>query len=172
MYRAYRKEIEGELNQRFKFVVADSAEQAEARQYSINDMKGKLGNDENKLLRHLMPENFAVGCRRPTPGNGYLEALTQGNVRVVTEGIDKIVPNGLKLGGSGTTVEVDTIICATGFDLSFCPRFELVGRKGESIHETWKDIPEAYLSTAVAGFPNYFSTCVFILNCHREEVVN
>lgn len=139
-------------------VIADSEEQAEARQYSVNDMKVKLGNEE--LLKYLMPDNFAVGCRRPTPGNGYLEALTQKNVRVITEGIDQVVPTGVKL-NNGETVEVDTIICATGFDLSFCPRFELIGRNGESIHETWKDIPEAYLSTAVAGFPNYFSKSVF-----------
>lgn len=117
-------------------------------------MKVKLGDDA--LLEHLMPDNFAVGCRRPTPGNGYLEALTQKNVRVITEAIDEVVPKGVKL-SSGEIVDVDTIICATGFDLSFCPRFQLIGRNEESIHETWKDIPEAYLSTAVPGFPNYFS---------------
>lgn len=131
-------------------------------------MRVKLGNDE-ALLRHLLPTDFAVGCRRPTPGNGYLEALTKDNVRVIyaEEGIDQVVPDGLRLSpgvssapaSEPTTVEVDAIICATGFDLSFCPRFELVGRGGESIHEAWKDVPEAYLSTAMPGFPNYFSTC-------------
>lgn len=140
-------------------------------------MRAKLGNDE-ALLQHLLPTDFAVGCRRPTPGNGYLEALTKDNVRVICaeEGIDQVVPDGLRLslssGGSSapatssepTTVKVDTIICATGFDLSFCPRFELVGRGGESIHEAWKDVPEAYLSTAVPGFPNYFSTCCRSIN--------
>lgn len=120
-------------------------------------MKTKLGEGNEEILKHLMPDNFAVGCRRPTPGNGYLEALTRENVRVITDGIEQVVPTGIRFNDSGETVSVDTIICATGFDLSFCPRFPLIGRDGESIHETWKDLPEAYLSTAVPGFPNYFS---------------
>ncbi|KAF7554696.1 hypothetical protein G7Z17_g2715 [Cylindrodendrum hubeiense] len=152
-YKKYRKEIEGELNSRFKFIIADSEEQQEAKKYSRVEMTSKLNNEE--LLKYLMPENFAIGCRRPTPGNGYLEALTQNNVRVVTEEIDQIVSDGIQL-KSSEIVKIDTLICATGFDLSFCPRFELIGRSGENIHEKWKDIPEAYLSLAVPGFPNYF----------------
>ncbi|KAH7010394.1 cyclohexanone monooxygenase [Ilyonectria destructans] len=153
MYRKYRKEIEGELNSRFKFIIADSDEQQEAKEYSRKEMTSKL-NDE-KLLKHLMPEDFAIGCRRPTPGNGYLEALTKDNVRVVTEEIDQVVSDGIQL-KSTEIIKVDALICATGFDLSFCPRFDLIGRNGEDIHEKWKDLPEAYLSLAVSDFPNYF----------------
>ncbi|KAH7141875.1 cyclohexanone monooxygenase [Dactylonectria macrodidyma] len=153
IYRKYRKEIEGELNARFRFVIADSAEQKEAREYSMNEMRTKLNDD--KILDYLMPKDFAVGCRRPTPGNGYLEALTKDNVKVITNGIDEIVPNGVKL-KNGEIVKLDTLICATGFDLSFCPRFRLIGRNEEAIDEKWKDMPEAYLSVAVPGFPNYF----------------
>ncbi|KAM5342246.1 hypothetical protein ACJ41O_013212 [Fusarium nematophilum] len=152
-YRKYRKEIEGELNARFRFVIADSAEQKEAREYSMNDMRTKL-NDE-RILDYLMPKDFAVGCRRPTPGNGYLEALTKDNVRVITDGIGRLVPEGVEL-KSGEVIKLDTLICATGFDLSFCPRFKLIGRNEESIDEKWKELPEAYLSVAVPGFPNYF----------------
>lgn len=103
-----------------------------------------------------MPDNFAVGCRRPTPGNGYLEALVEDNVRVVTDSIERVESNGIQL-STGELLEVDTILCATGFDLSFCPRFKLIGRGGVAIDEKWKDIAEAYLSLSVPGFPNYFS---------------
>ncbi|KAI8242842.1 FAD-binding monooxygenase [Colletotrichum sp. SAR 10_96] len=154
VYMKYRKEIEGELNSRFRFVIADSADQKEAREYSSNEMRVKLKDED--ILNYLMPKNFAVGCRRPTPGNGYLEALTKDNVRVVTNDVEKIVPDGIRL-TNGEIIPVDTLICATGFDLSFCPRFKLIGRDGESIDEKWKDVPEAYLSVAVPGFPNYFS---------------
>ncbi|KAI8155151.1 FAD-binding monooxygenase [Colletotrichum sp. SAR 10_70] len=154
VYMKYRKEIEGELNSRFRFVIADSADQKEAREYSSNEMRVKLKDED--ILNYLMPKNFAVGCRRPTPGNGYLEALTKDNVRVVTNDVEKIVPDGIRL-TNGEIIPVDTLICATGFDLSFCPRFKLIGRDGENIDEKWKDVPEAYLSVAVPGFPNYFS---------------
>lgn len=135
-------------------IIADSDEQQEAKEYSRKEMTSKL-NDE-KLLKHLMPEDFAIGCRRPTPGNGYLEALTKDNVRVVTEEIDQVVSDGIQL-KSTEIIKVDALICATGFDLSFCPRFDLIGRNGQDIHEKWKDLPEAYLSLAVPDFPNYFS---------------
>jgi cation diffusion facilitator CzcD-associated flavoprotein CzcO len=132
----------------------DTPEQAEARRYSVNEMKLKLGSDE-RLMKHMIPD-FGVGCRRPTPGNGYLEALTQPNVRVVTDNIDKVVPEGIVL-STGELVKIDIFICATGFDISFCPRFPIIGRNGISLAEQWQDKPEAYLSLAAENLPNYFS---------------
>lgn len=117
-------------------------------------MTTKLSNDE-RLVKALLPD-FAVGCRRPTPGNGYLEALTKENVRVVTDRISHVVPEGIVL-TAGEVIKIDTFICATGFDLSFTPSFKLVGRQGKTMAEEWKSKPTAYLSLAVPNFPNYFS---------------
>ncbi|RSL45330.1 hypothetical protein CEP54_014312 [Fusarium duplospermum] len=94
-YLRYRKEIEHELNSRFKFIIKDSPEQEEAVRFATNEMRTKLGED-SPLIKHLLP-TFAVGCRRLTLGNGYLEALTKENVRVVTDAISEIVPEGIKL---------------------------------------------------------------------------
>ncbi|KAI9818370.1 MAG: hypothetical protein M1827_000428 [Pycnora praestabilis] len=152
-YIAYCKEIESELNRRFKIILKDSPEQAEAVLFSTNEMKTKLGGHE-QLIKNLIPE-FAVGCRRPTPGNGYLEALTKDNVRVVTDNIKQIVPEGIEL-STGELLKIDAFICATGFDISFSPRFPMTGRNGVSLAEQWKEKPEAYLSLAAANFPNYF----------------
>lgn len=123
-------------------------------------MTRKLNNDP-RLLKHIIPD-FAVGCRRPTPGNGYLEALTDPKVRVVTEGISEIVPEGIKL-TTGEIIKVDTFICATGFNISFAPRFPLIGRNGVSLSEQWKTRPEAYLSLAAANIPNHFSMPIIFL---------
>lgn len=128
-------------------------------------MTTKLKGDPT-LLKHLIPD-FAVGCRRPTPGNGYLEALTDPKVNVVTEEISEIVPKGIKL-KSGKVIEVDTFICATGFDISFAPRFPLIGRNGISLSEQWKTRPEAYLSMAAANIPNHFS--VSLLPLHHTSL--
>ncbi|KAK5048147.1 hypothetical protein LTR84_005817 [Exophiala bonariae] len=151
-YLDYRKQIEGELNTRFRFVITESEEQKEAKQYSINDMKAKIKNES--LSKHLIPE-FAVGCRRPTPGNGYLEALSKENVRVVTDPITEIVPQGIKT-STNEVIEIDTFICATGFDISFTPRFKTTGRNNIILSEQWNGRPEAYLSLGVENFPNYF----------------
>ena len=117
-------------------------------------MKLKLGHNE-RLVKHMIPD-FAVGCRRPTPGNGYLESLNEPNVRVVTDHIDRVVPEGIVL-STGEIISIDAFICATGFDISFCPRFPIIGLNGASLGEQWKDKPEGYLSVAAENFPNYFS---------------
>jgi cation diffusion facilitator CzcD-associated flavoprotein CzcO len=117
-------------------------------------MSIKLNRDE-RLVDKLIPD-FAVGCRRLTPGNGYLEALTKPNVRVVTNEISKVLPEGIQL-STGEVVKVDVFICATGFDVSFSPRFPMIGRNMISLKDQWEDKPEAYLSMAIENFPNYFS---------------
>ena len=93
--------------------------------------------------------------RRPTPGLGYLETLAKGNVRVVEGAISQVLPDGVKL-PSGEVIKVDSIVCATGFDVSWKPRFPVIGRGGVDLAETWKDRPTGYLGLAVADLPNYF----------------
>ncbi len=77
-------------------------------------------------------------------------------------GINRFTPEGIEL-ASGETINADIIVCATGFDTTFCPRFPLVGRNG-NLQELWRDgVPKAYMSCAIAGLPNYFSEPVLRL---------
>lgn len=48
------------------------------------------------------------------------------------------------------------IVCATGFNYSFIPPWELNGRDSRRLDEEWKDTAEAYFATCAAGVPNYF----------------
>ncbi|KAL3485044.1 FAD/NAD(P)-binding domain-containing protein [Aspergillus germanicus] len=58
---------------------------------------------------------------------------------------------------AGELIQVDAIICATGFNVSFCPRFPIIGPQG-NLQDTWtKQLPNAYMSCAIPGFPNYFT---------------
>lgn len=45
----------------------------------------------------------------------------------------------------GNAKKVDTIVCATGFDVSYRPRFPIVGRDGVDLADKWKICPESYL---------------------------
>jgi len=117
-------------------------------------MKATLGGDE-RLCKALIPQ-FPVGCRRLTPAVGYLESMRAENVRVVTDKIANVVPEGLEL-GTGELIEVDAIVCATGFDVSFTPRFPIIGRDDTNLQDLWtKGLPRAYMSSSVPGFPNFF----------------
>lgn len=135
-------------------MVKDGPIQAYASAKIREYMTMMLGGDE-QLCRQLIP-SFPVGVRRITPAPGYLEALREENVEVVAGNIRKFVSDGIEM-ESGDVLKVDAIICATGFDLSFRPRFPVVGREGD-LQEIWGGgKPEAYMSVAVRGMPNYFS---------------
>ncbi|KAK0642619.1 putative sterigmatocystin biosynthesis monooxygenase stcW [Lasiodiplodia hormozganensis] len=152
-YLTYRKTIESELNSRFKFIINGSKEQADARAFAEKEMRRKL-SAKPEIADMIVPTNFAVGCRRPTPGNGYLEALCEDNVTVVSQSIQAITEKGI-LTDDGVEHEFDIIVCATGFDVSWRPKYPTIGRGGRSLSEEWKDIPNTYLSISVPHFPNY-----------------
>ncbi|KAJ7796872.1 FAD/NAD-P-binding domain-containing protein [Mycena olivaceomarginata] len=150
----YRKMIESELNERFKFLIQGTPEQKAALEFGNKDMRQRLRGDQ-RLIDAIIPKDFAVGCRRATPGNGYLEALLEPNVQVYTEMFQRITEKGF-IDAEGNEVEVDIIICATGFDTSFRPRFPVIAY-GKNIQDLWEDYPvDSYLSIAVKNFPNYF----------------
>jgi hypothetical protein len=117
-------------------------------------MKRKLGGD-SRLVDKVIPKNFNVGCRRPTPGDGYLEALIGEKTTVFTENIGSITPIGFT-DQDGNAYECDVIICATGFDTSYRPRFPVIGLDGINLAELWAERPSSYLGIAAPKMPNYF----------------
>lgn len=156
--RDYRAAMIDRRNANYSRWLADSTEQAEAVELFRANMKQRLGDSEKgrKALECILP-SFPVGCRRPTPGPGFLEALTRDNVDMRWDDIGRITPKGI-LTKSGEEKEYDVIVCATGFDTSFKPAFPVIGRNRVNLAKKWAtDMPKAYFSTAVPDFPNYFS---------------
>ena len=135
-----------------------SKEQASSRNLVASIMNEQLNND-TRLVKHLVPE-FALGCRRMTPGSGYLLSLTKSNVDVITEDVVRLTEHGV-VDASGTEHKVDVVVCATGFDTSFTPHFECIGRGGKSLKEQFGDFPKGYLGIMAENFPNLFrkSSC-------------
>jgi cation diffusion facilitator CzcD-associated flavoprotein CzcO len=123
------------------------------------------------LSRQLIP-NFAFGCRRPTPGNGYLEALASDNVEAIFTPIAMITSSGIQT-TDNVEHKLDAIVCATGFDVSFKPRFPLYGRGGENLQDRWtRETPKSYMSLMIAGFPNYFSLSLPLLTILIQMATN
>ncbi|EME43716.1 hypothetical protein DOTSEDRAFT_130807 [Dothistroma septosporum NZE10] len=153
-YFAYRKEIEEELNVRFRLYLKGSSAQQMGKDATTKQMTNRLAA-KPELVEDLIP-SFPVGCRRPTPGSGFLEALCSPKVEIIWGEIDSFNETGLKT-GNGRQVDSDTIICATGFNMGFIPRFPIIGQSGRDLRQTWTDdLPSAYLSVTVADLPNFF----------------
>ncbi|CAI7582011.1 unnamed protein product [Penicillium bialowiezense] len=152
-YQMFRKNIELELQSVHGITQMGHPAQVDAHAAFLENMKRRLAN-KPELVDDLVPA-FPPACRRLTPGPGYLEALMDDKVNVITSEIVKVDETGI-LTTDGQHRPVDVLVCATGFDTSFSPRFVVKGRGGVTLSERWKETPETYLSIATDGFPNYF----------------
>jgi cation diffusion facilitator CzcD-associated flavoprotein CzcO len=151
--KEYRKLLTEKMCQIFNMFNLDHEVQRLAFTNNSASMRRRLGDRED-LAELLIPE-YPVGCRRTTPATGYLEALTQPNARVVRSAICEATEVGL-VTVDGEKHNFDVIVAATGFDTSFKPVFPVVGVNGRNLGDDWSEIPKAYLSIAVPGYPNYF----------------
>ncbi|KAF9776181.1 hypothetical protein IL306_005672, partial [Fusarium sp. DS 682] len=131
-FHRIRKILEDEAARMHPIALRGSKESIMVKKAIEDDMRRRLGNNE-EMINALLPK-FAPGCRRLTPGANYLEALREENVRLVSERIKRITPQGLEL-ASGQHIELDALICATGFDVDAPPRFDLIGRDGLKLAE-------------------------------------
>ena len=122
-------------------------------------MRRKLKYDA-RLCDKIIPKNFNPGCRRPTPAPGYLEALVAENAVIFTDPVASIDKTGF-VDHEGKHHDVDVIICATGFDTSWLPRFPFLNNSGKSLHDLWgtKDGVTSYLSVGIPTYPNHFTFC-------------
>ncbi|KAK2750490.1 hypothetical protein FQN55_002090 [Onygenales sp. PD_40] len=151
----YRKEIDQAINSRFPNFYKGSEEQKMSRGIVEKGMRERLAKMDPELREMLIPD-FDVGCRRVTPGDGYLEALQEDNVQVVRTRIDEVTKEGV-VTADGKVYQVDVIITATGYDTSYVPAFPLTGRNGVDLGKRWAQTgAEAYLTCAVPDMPNYF----------------
>jgi cation diffusion facilitator CzcD-associated flavoprotein CzcO len=150
-----RHQIEHAFNKFFYVLLKDSPQQAGAFKAFTEQMKNRLNNDP-WLCAKLVP-TFEVGCRRLSPGDNYLDALLKDNVKAVFDPIQEITEKGIRTHGDAEEQEFDIIICATGFDVSFRPSWDVQGKDGIKLAEQWKDHPEAYFGTCVPNMPNYFT---------------
>jgi cation diffusion facilitator CzcD-associated flavoprotein CzcO len=109
-------------------------------------------------LRARLTPDYTIGCKRILISNDWYPALTEPNVEVVTDGIAEVRPQSI-VTRDGVERPVDTIICGTGFHVTDYPAGDHIhGRGGVTLSEHWAErgSMEAYLGTAVAGFPNLF----------------
>lgn len=147
---SYRRKIEAAVVSGFRIFYRGSQANIDARNELQALMAGKLG-DNVELKSRLIPQ-WSPGCRRLTPGEGYLEALTRQNVNPVFEDIIRITADGI-ITADGQVHHVDILACATGFDIQYLPHFRLTGLDNKVMQD---EEPNVYASIAVPNFPNYF----------------
>ncbi|MCA3254379.1 MAG: NAD(P)/FAD-dependent oxidoreductase [Alphaproteobacteria bacterium] len=107
-------------------------------------------------LRALLTPDYPIGCKRVLISDDYYPAVSRPNVDIVTDPIDRIVPEGI-VTRSGKQVPLDVIVWGTGFDTGgFLMPLEIEGRGGRRLHDAWANGAEAFRGVTVSGFPNMF----------------
>ena len=146
-------------------------------------------------MRQALTPDFNPGCKRLLISNTWFPALQRANVRLVTQAVAGITPNGV-VGADGTVYLCDVIIWGTGFKATeFVAPMRVYGENpaadvpGTSVTpapelgDVWRTQPAATrLGITVAGFPNLFllvgpntglghNSIIFMIECQVDYIV-
>jgi cation diffusion facilitator CzcD-associated flavoprotein CzcO len=143
---------------------------------------------KDPALRHSLTPTFNPGCKRILISNTWFPALQQPNVSLHTQGVAKLVPEGV-VGADGTLHACDVIVWATGFAANeFVAPMKVYGDvvAGEQpleLSAMWREQPAAtHLGITTAGFPNLYmlvgpntglghNSLVFMIECQVDYIV-
>ncbi|HEY4239491.1 MAG TPA: NAD(P)/FAD-dependent oxidoreductase, partial [Kofleriaceae bacterium] len=88
-------------------------------------------------LRDKLTPSYRLGCKRVLISNDYYPALQRPNVELVTAGIERVTPRGVRT-IDGIDREVDAIICGTGFRVTeYLSSVKIVGKDGILLDDAW-----------------------------------
>jgi len=133
-------------------------------------------------LRRILTPDYPIGAKRILISDDYYPALQKENVRLLTNGIERITADGI-VTRDGQHCAVDAIVLATGFQsTSFLAPMRIIGPDGRSLEQAWHAGAEAYLGMTVAGFPNFFmmygpntnlghNSIIFMIECQTRYIL-
>jgi cation diffusion facilitator CzcD-associated flavoprotein CzcO len=111
---------------------------------------------KDPALRAKLLPDFPIGAKRVLFNDDYYPTLNRANVRLVTDGVERIEADGVRT-RSGEFVGADVIVYATGFHATdFLAPMTILGAGGRDLRDEWRGGAHAYLGVTVSGFPNFF----------------
>jgi len=107
-------------------------------------------------LRERLRPSYRAACKRLVISPDFYEAIQQPNAELVTSGIERIEPDGIRT-KDGRLHPLDVLVLATGFRADrFMRPMGIAGLDGVRLDDVWAERPSAYLSISIPGFPNLF----------------
>jgi cation diffusion facilitator CzcD-associated flavoprotein CzcO len=133
--------------------VGNTAKQAQIEAACIRNLKNNVADPE---LREKLTPDYKAACKRLILCSDFYPAISRENVELVTEPIKVIEPGGVRT-SDGRLLELDVLICATGFKVSeFILPTRVHGEHGVELSNLWDGAPRAHRAMAVPGFPNFW----------------
>ena len=112
-----------------------------------------------RVAERLCPTDHPIGAKRICVGSDYYATYNRSNVTLVDL---RAAPfsgvTGRMIETAHASIEVDAIVCATGYDAltGALARIDIRGRGGVALKGKWAEGPRNYLGLMSAGFPNLF----------------
>ena len=146
---------------------------------SRKDLEAKM----TARLKRLAPEkyhkmltpDYDIGCKRRIFDAEWYKGMSSPKYRLTTQHLTRVTPNGVVVGpgrayppesiecDAASTAEeeikADVIVLANGFDTAeYLQPLTIKGKGGKSMHDVWRERggSQAYLGSAMDGFPNFF----------------
>jgi cation diffusion facilitator CzcD-associated flavoprotein CzcO len=143
----------------------------------------QLEIEMNARMRSIAPEkyhkmltpDYGIGCKRRIFDAEWYKSMKNPKFRLSTQNLSKVSPEGIVVGPGRAyppmsvedenaptneeEIKADIIILANGFDtVEFLHPLTVKGKGGRDMHDVWRSRggSQAYLGTAMDGFPNFF----------------
>ena len=120
----------------------------------------------------ILTPDYGVGCKRRIFDKRWLKSLNDPTIELTTQPLTRVNENSVVIGPGVTypvnekkedfperEVPADIIVLANGFDVTrWLHPLKVVGKGGKDLVKTMEERggPQAYLGTAMDGFPNFF----------------
>lgn len=109
--------------------------------------------DDPEMVDLLTPD-FPVFAKRPILDCGFYDTLKKPNVSLVRGELSAADESGVIL-ADGVHIECDVLLLATGYKLHFGRQFDIRGKEGKHLKESFTPYPFSYEGLLVPGYPNF-----------------
>lgn len=173
--RVMRKIIFTTLEIEFLSIFSPGKASRRRREERAKYLLGYLRDTVPEKYWDMLTPDYEVFCKRRVIDAGWFTSLQDDRVELSTLPLTKINQRSVTLGPGRSyppmekteskvplderEVPADTIIFANGFEAGeWLHPLDVIGRHGQGLHKTWQERggAQAYLGSAMDGFPNFF----------------
>lgn len=172
---ALRKLIFAGMEAEFVALFTPSEAARERRKKKAEELLAYLRKTVPEEYHEIMTPDYEVFCKRRVVDEGWFKSLGRPDVEITTLPLTSVQPRSVTLGPGrhyppmsktsstapteARTVPADVIVMANGYETNqWLHPLDVTGRNGRSLYKTWdsRGGAQAYLGTAMDGFPNFF----------------
>ncbi|KAL2430463.1 Baeyer-Villiger monooxygenase [Exophiala dermatitidis] len=172
---AVRKFAFGMLELEFVSLFSPTEAARERRKKKAEQLLAYLRRKVPAKYHEILTPDYEVFCKRRVVDEGWFDSLSSPKVELTTLPLTAVQARSVTLGPGRhyppmnkmdskaptdqRTVPADVIIMANGYETNqWLHPLDVTGRQGRSLYKTWDERggAQAYLGTAMDGFPNFF----------------